>query len=56
MPLQPDATRDKCIDAAVHIVSSAITSGKLEAAKTEEVIKYFADIYHALYCIVAKKP
>lgn len=55
MPLQPDATRDKCIDASVRIVCSAIESGKL-SSDVEEVIKYFSDVYGRLYRVVSKPP
>lgn len=56
MPLQPDPTRDKCIDATARIVGCAIESGKLQSVEPEEVAKYFSEVYSRLYHIFAKKP
>ena len=56
MPLQPDPTRDKCIDATARIVSAAIDSGQLSSGAAEEVVKYFSDVYSRLYRVVSKQP
>ena len=56
MPLQPDPTRDKCIDATARIVGCAIESRQLSSVDAEEVVKYFSDVYSRLCRVVSKQP